>query len=236
MYSMSDEKKAMVYLTVINDYLKVNGFRIASHSMQRTETPLSARADIKPLLPMVKEGDNLDILGLNGNSKITFCKSYYSDELSAHFFDDSFFINAVKSIISTELRDVHFCFITNGIIMPELLMKKDWESLLGVSNEELNKRISTIEFYETRVSVDVLSKLSDQKVYLKNIISKMKRLHTNFSESDIDYEGEKCLEGKYDIMYHGKVQTYPYWITPSGVQLEAPDNGERIGEFVSGFR
>ena len=76
---MSDERKALVTLTVINDYLKVNGFRIASHSLQRTETPLSARADIKPLLPMIKEGDTLDILGIDNDSKITFCKSYYND-------------------------------------------------------------------------------------------------------------------------------------------------------------
>ena len=236
MFSMSDEKRSMVYTTAIIDFLKVNGFRIASHSLQRTETPLSARADIKPLIPMVKEGDNLDILGLNGNSKIAFCKTYYNDELSAHFFDDSFFVNAIKSILASDLNEVHFCFITNGIIMPDLLMKKDWESLLGVSLDELSKRIPTIEFYETRIGVDMLSKLSDQKVYLKNIITKMKRLHTDFKESDVEYEGEKCLEGQYDIMYHGKLQTYPYWITPSGIQLEAPDNGERIGDFVGGFR
>ena len=185
---------------------------------------------------MVKESENLDILGLNGNSKITFAKTYYNEELSAHFQDDTFFINAIKSILATELQDVHFCFITNGIIMPELIQKTNWESHFGVSLGELKTKISAIEFYETRVNVDMLSKLSDQKVYTRNIISKTKRLHQEYTESDVEYEGEKCLAGSYDIMYHGKLQTFPYWITPTGIQLEAPDNGERIGDFVSSFR
>lgn len=234
---MSDEKRQMVYLTVIIDYLKVNGFRIASHSLQRTETPLSARADIKPLLPLIKEGDNLDILGLNDKSKITFCKTYTNEELVAHYKDDSFFVNAIKSIMSSDLNDVHFLFITNGILMPELLVKDDWPSLLGVSAEELNSKISTIEFYETRVNIDMLSKLSDQKVYLRNIISKVKRIKVDsFKESDVEFEDEKCLEGSYDIMFHGKSRSFSYWISTSGVQLEAPDNSDHIGEFVGGFK
>jgi hypothetical protein len=233
---MSDEKRAMVYLTVINQFLKVNGFRIASHSLQKTETPLSARTDLKPLLPLVQEGDDLDILGLDGDSKITLCKVYYNEQLSAHYKGDEFFINAIKRILSTNLEDVHFCFITNGIVMPELIQKTNWETNLGISLEELNRRIPVIEFYETRVNVDMLAKLSDQKVYTRNIISKTKRLHDSYTESDVEYENEPCLEGKYDIMYQGKIQTFPYWISASGVQLEAPDNGERIGEFVSGFR
>ena len=113
--------------------------------------------------------------------------------------------------------------------MPELIQKTNWESHFGVSLDELHNKIPTIEFYETRVNVDMLSKLSDQKVYTRNIISKTKRLHQEFSASDVEYEGEKCLEGKYDIMFHGRVQTFPYWISP-------PDNGEKIGDFVSGFR
>lgn len=236
MYSMSDEKRAMVYLTVINEFLKINGFRIAIHRFQRTETPLSARADLKPLLPLVKDGGNLDILGLDNTSKVTLCKTFYNPELSAHFKDDTFFISAIKSILDINLENVHFCFITNGIVMPELIQKVDWEANLGVSLGELERRIPVIEFYETRVNVDMLAKLSDQKVYSRNIISKTKRLHTTYTESDIDYEGEKCLAGNYDIMYHGKVKTLPYWISPTGVQLEAPDNGEEIGKFVSGFR
>ena len=120
--------------------------------------------------------------------------------------------------------------------MPDLLMKKDWESFLGVSLEELSQKISKIEFIETRVNIEMLSKLSDQKVYLRNIISKMKVIDSNFKISDVEYEGEKCQEGSYSIQFHGKRKTFPYWITSNGIQLEAPDSGEKIGEYVSSFR
>lgn len=232
---MTDERKNFLYLTIFIDYLKVNGHRIASHSAQKTPTPLSSRSDIEPLLPLVKDG-KLDILGLDNESKLTFCKTYYNEELVAHFKGDEFVMNSLKALLSTNLTGVHYIFLTNGILMPDLLLKKDWESLLGVSMDELAKKFSKIEFIETRINIEMLSKLSDQKVYLKNIISKMKLLGNEFKESEVEYDGEKCLEGSYSIQYHGRMQTYPYWISSTGVQLEAPDSGEKIGEFVSGFR
>lgn len=232
---MTPERKNFLYLTIIIDYLKVNGYRIASHSAQKTPTPLSSRQDIQPLLPIVKNAE-LDILGLDNNSNITFCKTYYNDELAAHYNGDEFVINSLKSLLKENLENVHYIFITNGILMPDLLMKKDWATYLGVSLEELQKRISKIEFIETRININMLSKLSDQKVYLKNIISKMKIINQEYKLSDVEYEGEKCQEGSYSIQFYGKSQTYPYWITSNGIQLEAPDTGEKIGEFVSSFR
>lgn len=232
---MTDERKNFLYLTIFIDYLKVNGHRIASHSASKTPTPLSSRSDIAPLLPLVKDGQ-LDILGLDNESKLTFCKTYYNEELSAHFKGDEFVMNSLKALLSTDLTNVHYIFLTNGILMPDLILKKDWESSLGVSMDELAKKVSKIEFIETRINIEMLSKLSDQKVYLKNIISKMKVLGNEFKESEVEYDGEKCLEGSYSIHYHGRMQAYPYWISPTGVQLEAPDSGEKIGEFVSGFR
>ncbi len=232
---MTEERKNFLYLTILIDYLKVNGHRIASHSAQKTPTPLSSRADIEPLLPLIKNAE-LDILGLDNDSKITFCKVYYNDDLVAHFNGDEFVINSLKALLKTNLTDIHYIFLTNGILMPELLMKNDWEKQLGVSREELNQKISKIEFIETRINIEMLSKLSDQKVYLRNIISKMKVINQDFKPSDIEYEGEKCQEGSYSIQYHGKMKTFPYWISPNGVQLEAPDSGEKIGEFVSSFR
>ena len=233
---LTDERKKLLRNTVLIDYLKVNGFRIASHNLQKTPTPLSSRSDIQPLLPLVTEGQYLDILGLDNNSKISFCKTFFSEELLAHYSTDDFFINGLKSILKTDLKDVHYIFITNGIIMPELLMKHDWKDVLGISNEEFNEKISNIEFIETRINIEMLSKLSDQKVYLKNIISKMKIMNREFKESEVEYEGEKCLEGSYAIKFHNIGRNFPYWITPSGIQLEAPDNGEKIGEFVSSFK
>jgi hypothetical protein len=232
---MTDERKNFLYLTIFIDYLKVNGYRIASHSAQKTPTPLSSRADIEPLLPLVKDA-TLDILGLDNESKITLCKTFYNDDLQAHGNSDENVINSIKSILKSNLTNCHFIFLTNGILMPDLVAMKDWEQLLGISKEELSKKIFKIEFFETRVSIEMLSKLSDQKVYLKNIISKMKKINPEFKESDFVYEGEKCLEGSYNIQFHGKSQTYPYWISETGIQLEAPTNGEKIGEFVSSFR
>ena len=81
---MTEERKNFLYLTIIIDYLKVNGYRIASHSAQKTPTPLSSRNDIEPLLPLIKNSD-LNILGLDNESKITFCKTYYNEELVAHY-------------------------------------------------------------------------------------------------------------------------------------------------------
>ena len=232
---MTDERKNFLYLTIFIDYLKVNGHRIASHSASKTPTPLSSRADIEPLLPLVKDA-KLDIVGLDNESKITFCKTYYNDELSAHFKGDEFVMNSLKALLNTNLTNIHYIFLTNGILMPDLVERKDWESSLGVSMDEFNKKFSKIEFIETRINIEMLSKLSDQKVYLKNIISKMKLIGDEYKPSDVEYDGQKCLEGNYSIQYHGRKQTYPYWITSAGVQLEAPDSGEKIGEFVSGFR
>ena len=232
---MTPERRNFLYLTILIDYLNVNGYRIASHSAQKTPTPLSSRQDIEPLLPLVKNAE-LDILGLDNESKITFCKTYYNDDLAAHFNGDEFVINSLKTLLKLDLNNIHYIFLTNGILMPDLLMKKDWENYLGVSLDELNKKITKIEFIETRINIDMLSKLSDQKVYLKNIISKMKFINQEFKISDVEYEGEKCQEGSYSVQFHGKSRVFPYWITSAGIQLEAPDTGEKIGEFVSSFR
>ena len=232
---MSEERKNFLYLTNFIDYLKVNGHRIASHSAQKTPTPLSSRADIEPLLPLVKNAE-LDILGLDNESKLTFCKCYWNEDLVAHYAGDEFVMNSLKALLKTDLTGIHYIFLTNGILMPDLVTKKDWEASLGISNEDLAKKFSKIEFIETRINIEMLSKLSDQKVYLKNIISKMKMLGSEYKPSDVEYEGEKCLEGSYSIQFYGKSQIYPYWISSTGVQLEAPDSGEKIGEFVSSFR
>ena len=232
---MTDERKNFLYLTIFIDYLKVNGHRIASHSAQKTPTPLSSRQDIEPLLPIVKNSE-LDILGLDNQSKITFCKCYYNEELVAHFKDDEFVINSLKALLKTDLSGIHYVFLTNGILMPELLSTNNLTTALGISEEEFNKKFTKIEFFETRIKIDMLSKLSDQKIYLKNIISKMKLINNEFKPSEVEYDGEKCLEGSYSIQFHNKIQNFPYWISPTGVQLEAPDNGGKVDEFVSGFR
>jgi len=236
---ITPEKLKHLYLTAIIDFLKVNLFRIATHSLQRTPSPLSYREDIKPFLPLVIDAEgglNMDILALDNESRLTFCRAIYHDEIIPHWYNDVLFIKSIKTVLESNLTNVHFIFITNGVIMPDLVLKAEWDKLIAPM-AEISSKIPVIEFYEARINPVSLIKLSNHKLYQKKIISNMKRLHQEYFESDIEFEGEKTWEGRFDIQYHGKILTLPYWISPdSGVQLNSPDTTQRISEFVEGFR
>ena len=47
-----------LFIISIIDFLKTNGFRIASHSYSRQPAPLASRNDIKPFLPLVSGGED----------------------------------------------------------------------------------------------------------------------------------------------------------------------------------
>ncbi|MHA2362449.1 MAG: hypothetical protein ACXAC7_00730 [Candidatus Hodarchaeales archaeon] len=236
---ITPEKKREIYLRAVIDFLKVNSFRIAAHSTQKDPSPLSSRSDLKPLLPLVidKEGgENLDILALDDKSRITFCRACLHEDLVAHYYSDELFIKSLKTALESG-ETIHFIFITNGIIMPDLVLKAEWDQLIAPLTE-ISERIPIIDFYETRIDPMALVKLNNHKIYQRKIISSMKRLHQEYFESDVDCgDGELAWEGKYDIHFHDKSVTLPYWIGPdSGAQFEGPENPNKIANFVSGFR
>jgi len=241
LHGITPEGERKGFITAIIDSLKVNSFWIATHSLQRTLSPLASRSDIKPLLPLVLDaegGNNLDILALDGESSITFCRAILHKELVVHWYNDELFLSSIKTVLESGVdKPVHFIFITNGIIMPDLVLKAEWDQLIAPMAEITNK-IPVIDFYETRLDTGVLRRLNDHKIYVKKIISNMKRLHHEYFESDVDCgDGELAWEGKYDIHFQGKNITCPYWIGPdSGAQLEDPESIEKISEFVQGFR
>ncbi|MHA2248376.1 MAG: hypothetical protein ACXADY_25740 [Candidatus Hodarchaeales archaeon] len=225
---IAPDRKRFLYLRVIIDYLKTNSHRIAHHALSRTTTPLASRNDIKLLLPLV-DGDIADILTLDPNSRKTFVKSVESDELVAHFAGDVALNDSLTRIQGEGLEDVHFIFVTNGILTPELL-QVDYTNQFPLFSE--------ISFFETRVDPETVHKISNPSIYLRKIVGQVRQVEPHFKETpDDDCEcGGNFLQGLYKINYWGKSRSLVYSICGNcGIQRESADNASSVMNFLIGL-
>ena len=154
--SSSSGRKRFLYLRVIIDYLKTNSHRIAHHVLSRTTTPLASRNDIKPLIPLIN-GEIADIFTLDPNSKKTFVKSVESEELVAHFPGDISLNDSLTHIHGDNIENIHFVFVTNGILTPELLQ---------IDYTSQYPQLGQITFLETRFDPESIHKISNPSIYL----------------------------------------------------------------------
>ena len=236
-----EERERFSYMTLILDYFKIIHHRIALHSMSRTETPLSRRSDFQHLLPLIKE-KKLDIFSLDPKSRLMFAKVCYYPELTAHFEGDLEFINGIKVLFEHNLENIHYIFVTNGIIMPALADKnKIWQHTAeysGISEADLKKTVSTISFYENTFKPKVLHKINLKEIYLRNLVSQMRYITGEFTTSTMKCSncGNTMLQGTFYIQYWDKKRAFPYYICPNcGVRNEPPENSDQIMHFVSGL-
>ncbi len=244
-YNVDAKKLRFIFLTAVMDYLKVNNYRIAAHTLSKTPAPLASRADIAPLVDVVKENENIDIVGLAPSNEIFLARAIDIplDELTAHSYNDPSFLEAIKSTINAiadGTKGIEFIFITTGLIKPELMQKTNLGELIGKSNEEINKKIVNFVFLEMRIDPKLLAKFDDQKTYLRNIITRSKWLSQEYSEFP-DFTCDICsspvMEGKYTFKFWENELTVPYWICPNdGAQFEAPSTSEQASRFITGFR
>jgi hypothetical protein len=244
-FNIDDDKLNFIFLAAVIDYLKVNNYRIAAHTLSKTPAPLASRSDIAPLVPLVKENENLDIVGLTPKNQIFIAKTVKIplDELSAHPHDDQAYINSVKTILNSlpnEISNIEFLFITTGLVLPEVVQKKNLDALVGQTTDQINSKIGNFTFLEMRIDPKQLAKFDDQKTYLRNIINRSKWLGTEFSEYP-DFVCDICsnavMEGKYSFKFWENDLTVSYWICPNdGAQFEAPTTSEQASRFIAGFR
>lgn len=224
----SPDRRRFLYLRVIIDFLKTNGHRIAHHVMSRTPTPLASRSDIKPLLPLIN-GEIADIFTLDPNSKMTFLKSVESDELIAHFPGDIVLNNSLLGIKGEDLDNVHYIFVTNGILSPKLL-QIDYPSEFPL--------ITEISFLETRFDPEAIHKIGNPSIYMRKVVGQIRKMGTTFSEipGDTCECGGKYWLGSYKITYWGKSHNLEYEVCEScGIQRESTDNADAIMTFVQGL-
>ncbi|OLS22983.1 MAG: hypothetical protein HeimC3_26800 [Candidatus Heimdallarchaeota archaeon LC_3] len=244
-YNVDAKKLRFIFLTAVMDYLKVNNYRIAAHTLSKTPAPLASRTDIAPLVDVVKENENIDIVGLAPSNKIFLARAIDIplDELTAHSHNDPSFLESIKSTINAiadGTKGIEFIFITTGLIKPELMQKTNLGELIGKSSEEINKKIVNFVFLEMRIDPKLLAKFDDQKTYLRNIITRSKWLDQEYSEFP-DFTCDICsnpvMEGKYSFKFWENELTVPYWICPNdGAQFEAPSTSEQASRFITGFR
>lgn len=226
--STSSDRKRFLYLRVIIDYLKTNSHRIAHHALSRTTTPLASRNDIKPLLPLVN-GELADIFTLDPNSRKTFVKSVESDELVAHFPGDVALNDSLTRIQGGNLEDIHFIFVTNGILTPELLQ---------IDYTTQYPHITEITFLETRFDPESIHKINNPSIYLRKLVGQVRQVETYLMESpDDDCEcGGKFWQGTYNINYWGKSHSLTYSVCANcGIQRESTDNASSIMNFLIGL-
>ncbi len=226
--STSSNRKRFLYLRVIIDYLKTNSHRIAHHALSRTTTPLASRSDIKPLLPLIN-GEIADIFTLDPNSRKTFVKSVESDELVAHFSGDLALNDSISQIQGENLDDIHFMFVTNGILTPELLQ---------IDYTSQYPHIHEITFFETRYDPESIHKITNPSIYLRKVVGQVRQVETDFIETPGDdcECGGKFWQGTYKINYWGKSHSVPYSVcTNCGIQRESPDNASSIMNFLIGL-
>lgn len=217
-----------MYLRVIIDFLKTNSHRIAHHSSSRTTTPLASRNDIKPLLSIVN-GEIADILTLDPNSRKTFVKSVETDELVAHFSGDVALNDSLLGVQEENLEDIHFIFVTNGILTPEFLQ---------IDYSEQFSSISEITFLEARFDPEVVHNISNPSIYLRKIVGQIKQIDPNVIETS----GDDCgcggtfWKGTYTIKYWGKSKRLSYSVCSNcGIQRESADNSSDISNFLVGL-
>ncbi|MFX1282246.1 MAG: hypothetical protein ACFFB5_01265 [Promethearchaeota archaeon] len=226
--SPSSDRKRFLYLRVIIDYLKTNSHRIAHHALSRTTTPLASRSDIKPLLPLIN-GEIADIFTLDPNSRKTFVKSVEFDELIAHFPGDVALNDSIAQIQGENIDKIHFIFVTNGILTPELL-QIDYLSQYPQLHE--------ISFFETRFDPESIHKISNPSIYLRKVVGQVRQIETNFIETPGDdcACGGKFWQGTYKINYWGKSHGAPYSVCANcGIQRESSDNASSIMNFLIGL-
>ncbi|UCE15049.1 MAG: hypothetical protein JSV04_07685 [Candidatus Heimdallarchaeota archaeon] len=226
--SSSPERKRFLYLRVIIDYLKTNSHRIAHHSLSRTTTPLASRNDIQPLIPIVN-GEIVDILTLDPNSRKTFVKSVEFDELIAHFPGDIALNDSLTALQGNDVEDVHFIFVTTGILTPELLQ---------IDYSSQYPHVSEITFLETRFDPTSIHKIDNPSIYLRKVVGQIRQIETSLIETpDAECEcGGKYWQGTYNISYWGKSHNLTYSVCSNcGIQRESADNASSIMTFLMGL-
>jgi len=221
----TENKEKRLYFRCIVDFLKNNNHRIASHTFSRTDGPLASRSDFKKIIPLLKaDSPKVNILSLDGNSVPSVSRILYSEELTGHVADDQDFQKGVEAIKKMNFKKSRFLFVTNGIIFPELVKSSQ---NVGIP----------VDFIETRFEPLKVHKVDDHKIYLRNVISRMRRLEKQYSPSDHTCEcGSQLLKGKYVVSYWEKDSSLEYFICPScGIQMEDPGNLDIITNFVQGL-
>ena len=226
--SSPPDRKRFLYLRVIIDYLKTNSHRIAHHALSRTTTPLASRNDIKSLLPLIN-GEIADIFTLDPSSKKTFVKSVESEELVAHFPGDIALNDSMGQIQGDNLEDIHFIFVTNGILTPELLL---------IDYTGQYPYLSKITFLETRFDSESIHKINNPSIYLRKVVGQVRQVEANFVESPGDdcECGGKYWQGTYKIKYWGKSHSLQYSVCANcGIQRESAENASSIMNFLIGL-
>ncbi|MFW9854062.1 MAG: hypothetical protein ACFFFG_03350 [Candidatus Thorarchaeota archaeon] len=223
-----EDHKRFLYLRIIIDWLKSNGHRIAHHVLSRTSGPLAGRGDIKPLLSLI-DGVIADILTLDSNSTLTLVKSVESDELIAHFPEDKSLRESLDGIRAAELENIHFIFVSTGILAPTLLQEN-----FEVQYPEITK----ITFLETRFETEPLHRIGNPTIYMRKAIGQIRQMDTRFTENpEIQCDcGGNYWQGTYKISFWGKSTTVDYLVCPNcATQIEPPENADTIMNFVQGF-
>lgn len=224
-HSPSQEKILYMNSIAINDYLKNNSHRIASHTYSRTDGPLASRSDFKEVIPLLKgESPQVNVLSLDGSSTPSITTTVYSDELIGHIAGDEAFVQGLETAKGMPFEKKRFLFVTNGIIFPELV-------------ESAKDSEIPIDFIEARFDPIKVTRVDNPKIYLRNVISKMRRLGKEFEPSDLACEcGTQYVKGKYVISYWEKDKELEYFVCPScGIQAEDPGNGQMVASFVQGL-
>lgn len=236
-------KKRFLFLTSVIDYLKNNEYRIATHSESRTDGPLASRSDLSKYVSLVKNKEAIDILALDSEKRVSLATCVYNDELVAHAQLDSSFVDGLKAILETKGEDIHYLFISNGVIFPHLVMSNPFGSgetkdtlleELGVTEQEFTEIFGRIDFIETRFKVQKVHSFTDQKLYLRKVIGKVRKIIPQYYLSDMTCDcGETYLQGNYTINYWKKSCKCDYWVCPEcGIQLEAENTVNTIANFL----
>ncbi|MHA1972143.1 MAG: hypothetical protein ACTSW1_04050 [Candidatus Hodarchaeales archaeon] len=221
------DRNRFLYLRVLIDYFKINGHRIAHHAMSRTSTPLASRNDIKPLLHLIN-GEIADIITLDPESRKTFIKSVQFEELIAHFLGDTALSTSLNSLEKENLENIHFIFITNGVIMPTLL-QEDYQSQYSF--------LDKISFYESRFDQKSVHGIGNPSIYMRKAVSQIRELDIAFEETEDNCScGNNYWRGSYKIKYWDKGLSVKYSVCPNcGIQIEDPESSAMIMNFVQGL-
>jgi hypothetical protein len=80
-------------------------------------------------------------------------------------------------------------------------------------------------------------KIGDQKLYLRNLISRVKKIENKFNPTQNPCEcGGRVVEGTYVVSYWKKELKLPYFICETcGIQSEPKENPSAIMNFVTGL-
>ncbi len=222
----SEEKLLQLNSLAVLDYLKNNNHRVATHTLSRTDGPLASRSDFKEVVPLIKEENaKINVLSLDGDSTPSMATLIFSEELVGHVADDQDYSKGLATTVNiTSFEEKRFFFITNGIVFPELVEMGDNAGC-------------PVDFIETRFDPVKVHRIDNPKLYLRNIISKVRRLKKEFIESEHTCEcGTQVLQGQYVVSYWGKEKEFRYYVCPScGIQMEDPNTVQQISSFVQGL-